>query len=235
MRHNQELLHSRTGFVSSLQLACCTQTRVLKGFEHVREHESLAGEPQVVMECGELSCPITASHAELVKLGEKMPEVDKKDKLERLKSEGVAFGPIMRSTLLTWAVTAEEDDMGKVADMLSPRASGSFDPLNPTLGTAQLSDIETAALFLKCFVHDKLLIIMAEGEEQFEKVFTLCSKMKDMVGNLVDVDPIVDSSCQQAVEVCTYFLAIKACTLDSPEVQQIQKNINDAKTGTLAM
>eukprot|EP00971_Amphidinium_carterae_P050598 996386-Amphidinium_carterae.1 len=60
---------------------------------------------------------------------------------------------------------------------------------------------------------------MAEGVEQFERVYTLCSKMTDMVGKLaVDLDPIVDSSCQEAVEVCTFFLAIKACTLDSPEV-----------------
>ena len=146
------------------------------------------------------------------------------------------IGPLFKERVLRWATQSAGDDLAAYIACVTPfpaHPGASFDITKPCLGSAQLGDVNTAALMLKLIVHEQFTPRLRKGEPAALGVYLLAERVKEMVAKKPpEVGPALSTALEELEEVCTYLLALRDGSLDSEGVAKISSSMLSARDGS---
>ena len=140
----------------------------------------------------------------------------------------VPFGPASRGILVSRAARAcALDEIQKFMAVVTPyakEAGVSFNPLKPTLSSADLGAVETVAKLVKLLVHERLLPIIKKGSSAADLVSAYSHAMLALFRSRpAELDELIADTLQQVADIGTFFLQLAAQdshTGADPEVRQ---------------
>ena len=143
----------------------------------------------------------------------KISEKERKDLVAELVSHNVEFPKVLRANLLACAVRESKDPAEIIQIMSCSGAHAKFNPLQPVLKDAELTDTETSKLLHKCLVGECLVPAIVEGDavqllarckalsEHFKESTGLAAIVKVAVGEIQDICLAIASVLSTEVDV----------------------------------
>ena len=153
-----------------------------------------------------------------------------------LAEKGINLGPAFKTALVE-QVAAETVDLTAFLQIVVPYpASHHFDPRKPLLRACRLPPLETASLFLRMVVTERVLKQVAGSEASSEELLLLCQNVRKLAGDGPGtLPPVVQAALDEAACIARFFCVIAADEPATEEDLAVVTDINASRNGAKSL